>query len=70
MCGIAGFISLKRNYSNQEISNILKKMGDQIHHRGPDNQGVWYANDFNLGLVHQRLSILDLSTAGNQPMKS
>ena len=70
MCGIAGFISQKHNYSNQEISNILKKMGDQIHHRGPDNQGFWCASDFNLGFVHQRLSILDLSNAGNQPMKS
>jgi asparagine synthase (glutamine-hydrolysing) len=66
MCGINGFYS---KYSNN-FDNIIVKMNSAISHRGPDTNGIW--SDKNSGIVfgHQRLSIIDLSTAGNQPMQS
>ena len=70
MCGLAGFISAEGVYSDQEMSHISKNMGDKIHHRGPDNQGIWHSRKMHVGLSHQRLSILDLSNAGSQPMTS
>lgn len=66
MCGICGFYSK----SNLKFDNAISKMNLAISHRGPDNNGVW--NDSGSGIVmgHQRLSIIDLSAAGLQPMKS
>jgi asparagine synthase (glutamine-hydrolysing) len=60
MCGIYGYVS------NKYID--LKRMGATILHRGPDAQGLY--NDKNVGLGHNRLSILDLSRAADQPMTS
>ena len=65
MCGIAGF-SLFNFNEGGEIS--LEAMHKAIHHRGPDASGVYI--DEHIGLCHRRLSILDLSEAGNQPMYS
>jgi asparagine synthase (glutamine-hydrolysing) len=62
MCGIAGII----NYPQSDINLKLDKMLSSIHHRGPDSNGV-YCKD-GVGLAHSRLSILDLSSLGNQPM--
>ena len=67
MCGIAGFVS--KNYSYQ-YESVLRRMGDAIRHRGPDAQGIYAFSKLNVGLVHQRLSILDLSPTGAQPMTS
>ena len=64
MCGIAGIINFKNR--NVEESD-LRKMGDFLQYRGPDNYGVWCGR--NIGLVHRRLSIIDLSDKGNQPMQ-
>lgn len=65
MCGIAGIFQ----FNNQPVSSvILKKMTDAIAHRGPDGEGQWI--DGNIGLGHRRLSIIDLSPAGHQPMQS
>ena len=66
MCGITGFYS--KTLSN--FNNIILKMNSAIAHRGPDSNNIW--QDKNSGIVfgHQRLSILDLSKAGNQPMVS
>jgi asparagine synthase (glutamine-hydrolysing) len=64
MCGIAGIISSK----NQVHSRLLETMSDLISHRGPDDQGVWLNNDASVGLAHRRLSIIDLSDDGHQPM--
>lgn len=65
MCGIAGLINLAGSPISQ---NILKKMNDTISHRGPDGEGYWINN--NVGLSHRRLSIIDLSKNGHQPMRS
>lgn len=69
MCGIAGFQNFQ-NKSSDEIVGIAQKMGDAIAHRGPDNYGFWKDNIDSIAFIHRRLSILDLSTAGNQPMHS
>jgi len=65
MCGIVGF------YSNKVFANdIIVQMGNTIAHRGPDDSGYW-SNDFKkFNLCHRRLSILDLSQNGSQPMIS
>ena len=60
MCGVAGF-----TYRNEEL---IRKMTDSIRHRGPDDEGIY--TDDNVSLGHRRLSILDLSQAGHQPMCS
>lgn len=65
MCGIAGFTRFNHPTGDQ---NTLKAMGQAIYHRGPDAGGE-YLDDY-VGLCHRRLSILDLSEAGNQPMYS
>jgi asparagine synthase (glutamine-hydrolysing) len=68
MCGIAGFWQMKRQ---AEIpAEILLRMGTALKHRGPDDSGVFYDDSTGVGLVHRRLSILDLSPAGHQPMTS
>ena len=66
MCGISGFYS--KNSST--FNNVILKMNSAISHRGPDRGKVW--QDKNSGIIfgHQRLSILDLSKAGDQPMIS
>ena len=66
MCGINGFYS--RSLSRSE--NIIQKMNLAISHRGPDSNGTWLDENSGIVLGHQRLSILDLSKAGYQPMKS
>jgi len=64
MCGIAGYIGKTEN-----PSDCLTKMAQAINHRGPDNSGIW-TDEEEIGLAHTRLSILDLSKAGHQPMHS
>ena len=69
MCGFAGLINT--NYKNNfDLLKTVSAMGDRISHRGPDNKGIWINEEKNLAFVHQRLSILELSPAGNQPMLS
>jgi len=67
MCGISGFIDSKNHSS--EI--ILKSMNDALHHRGPDGVGHQFFQlpDAQIGLSHRRLSIIDLTETGNQPMQ-
>ena len=65
MCGIAGLINdenIDKNYLNKIISNL--------YNRGPDNQDFWLDNKRKFCFIHTRLSILDLSENGNQPMRS
>ncbi len=65
MCGIAGFTRFFD--PTGDVSSLLR-MGERIAHRGPDAHGEYL--DDGIGLCHRRLSIIDLSTAGNQPMFS
>ena len=58
MCGIAGF--------SWKDEHLVRRMGHVIAHRGPDQHGIYFDNDVSLG--HQRLSIIDLSEKGRQPM--
>ncbi|PCJ15900.1 MAG: asparagine synthase (glutamine-hydrolyzing) [Candidatus Cloacimonadota bacterium] len=69
MCGITGFIDFKSQLKNRSLP-ILKKMTNAIIHRGPDADGHFISTDSRLALGHRRLSILDLSNAGSQPMFS
>lgn len=63
MCGIAGL------YSKSKISrDSIVRMTDAMSHRGPDGDGLWLNEQGNLGLGHRRLSIIDLSDEGKQPM--
>ncbi len=69
MCGIAGIVNTGR--SEPRINEkILKDMSDVIIHRGPDSEGQWMSPDKRCGLSFRRLSIIDLSSAGNQPMST
>jgi asparagine synthase (glutamine-hydrolysing) len=65
MCGITGFV---RTNQDPDDPKLIRSMGDAIAHRGPDASGE-YVDDF-IALGHRRLSIIDLSQAGNQPMFS
>lgn len=68
MCGICGFLS-KKNITTEQ----LKKMNDTMYHRGPNDSGeeIYSLRDgYSLGLAQRRLSILDLSALGHQPMHS
>lgn len=66
MCGITGFFG----YPNQPIKKVVAGMTATLAHRGPDDDGVWVDENSNLALGHCRLSILDLSIEGHQPMLS
>ncbi len=70
MCGFAGYLGKKVALSAAEWPMLLQQMGNAIRHRGPDDSGVWYDTDAGIGLSHQRLSIVDLSAAGHQPMEA
>ena len=67
MCGIAGIIK----FNGSSIStNEIDELTDSLAHRGPDGRGTWFNQNKNIALGHRRLSILDLSDAGHQPMIS
>ena len=68
MCGITGIWS--NNGDKNEFEFEIKKMALQQRHRGPNSEGFWKDEDNLFFLAHQRLSIIDLSAAGNQPMVS
>lgn len=65
MCGIAGTLAAGRGGEDH-----LWRMIACINHRGPDDCGIWFDPDCGAGLAHARLSIIDLSPAGHQPMTS
>src|SRR6516164_7566441 len=68
MCGISGFLVAGASSPIRELEARLWAMMGTLRHRGPDDQGVW--TDGVAGLAHTRLSIIDLSPAGHQPMAS
>lgn len=68
MCGIAGFLAQSR--LDASAGHVLRSMTDKIRHRGPDDEGSWIDYEAGVALGHRRLSIIDLSSAGHQPMLS
>jgi asparagine synthase (glutamine-hydrolysing) len=67
MCGIAGYLT---NNVVSYSEEVVTRMALAISHRGPDDAGVWVDESAGIALGHRRLSILDLSVAGHQPMNS
>lgn len=69
MCGFAGYWSTDRR-DVSAMQRAVTTMTDAIEHRGPDDSGAWTDSDEGIALGFRRLSILDLSSAGHQPMTS
>jgi asparagine synthase (glutamine-hydrolysing) len=69
MCGIAGFIR-GAEPRPEPLANIARRMVDTMVHRGPNDAGAWAESEAGIALGHRRLSIVDLSPAGHQPMHS
>jgi asparagine synthase (glutamine-hydrolysing) len=67
MCGLAGYIGKGNTFLDD--AQLLKKMHAEIAHRGPDGHGAWSSKKHRTALVHRRLSIIDLSDDGLQPMQ-
>src|SRR5687767_6476568 len=67
MCGISGFV----DFAKKSSSELLHRMSDPLSHRGPDGEGAFFTegSNFQLGLAHKRLAILDLTGCGQQPMQ-
>ncbi len=69
MCGITGFIDRGAD-RGVSFEALLRRLTDTLAHRGPDDEGTWVDSEMGVGLGHRRLSILDLSPDGHQPMVS
>lgn len=67
MCGFAGYFSTKPGIFTAD-KQLLTQLHKSIEHRGPDGFGIWSSQSLKVALVHRRLSIIDLSEAGKQPM--
>jgi asparagine synthase (glutamine-hydrolysing) len=70
MCGIAGLIDTARRSGAEQMRKTILRMIEPLAHRGPDDEDVWVEIEQGIGLGHRRLSIVDLSTEGRQPMRS
>ena len=69
MCGFAGYIQ-RGGIFEEQARSIAMAMAAAVAHRGPDDSGVWVDGKAGVALAHQRLSVLELSSAGHQPMIS
>jgi asparagine synthase (glutamine-hydrolysing) len=70
VCGFAGILIQSRLDSADQIRKVLMEMGRAIAHRGPDDEGIWFDEVDGIGFSHRRLSVIDFSSAGHQPMES
>lgn len=70
MCGITGFLDFSRQTAADEMHATIRSMSAALVHRGPDDGGIWVDPAAGVALGHRRLSIVDLSPAGHQPMVS
>jgi asparagine synthase (glutamine-hydrolysing) len=70
MCGIAGLFDLSRGQPAGALEHAVRNMTDALSHRGPDGQGTFVDEAGGVALGHRRLSVIDLSEAGAQPMTS
>lgn len=67
MCGISGWFLHDPSPWDE---GVLARLADSLHHRGPDDRGYYLSGDARVGLAHNRLSIIDLTSAGHQPMST
>ena len=70
MCGITGLLDRRASTTEPDLVALVTAMADTLVHRGPDDAGTWVDAAAGVGLGFRRLSILDLSPAGRQPMVS
>ncbi|MFT3735725.1 MAG: asparagine synthase (glutamine-hydrolyzing) [Rhodocyclaceae bacterium] len=70
MCGIAGLIDWGSGFGRDALTDITRKMRDSMIHRGPNDAGIWVNHSGRCALAHRRLSIIDLSADGRQPMSN
>ncbi|MCM8813193.1 MAG: asparagine synthase (glutamine-hydrolyzing) [Candidatus Omnitrophica bacterium] len=76
MCGIAGFVITDGSLCRSRAPEVLRRMCDSLQPRGPDDQGIWFSDEAPetaaplVGLGHRRLSVIDVSAAGRQPMSN
>ena len=70
VCGVTGLIRRGGHTLSDDLAHQARHMADCIVHRGPDDHGVWTSPDGSVAFGHRRLSIVDLSPAGHQPMTS
>jgi len=70
VCGIAGIVAKDARLAPSDLVNFARLMAEAMPYRGPDDSGVWLSPDSRCALSHRRLSIIDLSPSGHQPMAS
>ena len=70
MCGLAGLVDPSGGRTAEELDELARMMADRLVHRGPDDHGSWVDPAVGVALGHRRLSVVDLSDAGHQPMVS
>ena len=70
MCGIVGLLDPEPRFAPAALAEVVGRMADTLHHRGPDSSGVWTDPAGGVALGHRRLAIIDLSPNGHQPMVS
>lgn len=70
MCGLTGILSFSGVANRRTLQGYVENMAQTLSHRGPDDQGTWQDPDAPIVLAHRRLSILDLSPEGHQPMSA
>ncbi len=70
MCGIAGFVNPSRDATGNDMLSVVVAMANALRHRGPDDSGTWLDPAAGIALGHRRLSVVDLSPLGHQPMQS
>jgi asparagine synthase (glutamine-hydrolysing) len=67
MCGLTGYLG-NPSRGGDVHESVLRRMSDRLAHRGPDDAGVWFDAETGIGLGHRRLAVVDISSAGAQPM--
>lgn len=70
MCGVAGFLDTSLRSSNDALRQVAERMGRALQHRGPDSSGCWTDETCGIAFSHRRLAVIDVSSAGHQPMIS
>ena len=70
MCGITGFLNTRQSMRHDDMVATVRRMATSLRHRGPEDEGTWADAASGIAFGHRRLSIIDLSPAGHQPMHS